>query len=185
MRAIRSKSRWAFSFLICLLALALACSPRQPGPATRKLLSADGRFEITVPGGWKEEKTLNDTADLQASHRPSEMYVVVLSEPKADLSGMTLDGHSKLTRQSLIDGVKDVQVSPGFAMKIGDMPALQYEIRGSLDHVNIVYLHTTAESPNYFHQILAWTVPSRFDTNKETLEKVIGNFREVPGAKAP
>jgi len=173
----------ATSLMFC--ALAPACGPREKGPATRKLISANGRFEITVPGAWKEEKTLNDSADLQASHRPSEMYVVVLSEPKADLDGMTLEGHSKLTRQSLIDGVKDPQVSPAFAMKVGDLAALQYEIRGSLDHVKIVYLHTTAESPNYFHQILAWTVPSRFEKNKDTLQKIIALFRETPQVTQP
>jgi hypothetical protein len=167
-----------------LCALTLACGPRESGPATRKLISKDGHFEITVPGAWKEEKSLNDSADLQASHRPSEMYVVVLSEPKVDLDNMTLEGHSKLTRQALIDGVKNPQVSPPFAIKVGDMAAMQYEIRGSMDGVNIVYLHTTAESPNFFHQILAWTVPSRFEKNKDTLQKVVGMFREVPGTPA-
>ncbi len=183
MRKNRFSRILGFSFLLCVLAL--ACTPREKGPAVKKLVSADGHFEITVPSGWKEEKKLNDSADLQASHRPSEMYFVVLSEPKVDLDQMTLEGHSKLTRQALIDGVKNPQVSPPFAMKVGDLAALQYEIRGSMDGVNIVYLHTTAESPNYFHQILAWTVPSRFDKNKETLQKVIAMFREVPGTPAP
>lgn len=183
MRSIRLTRVLIFPLLLC--AFTLACSPRESGPATRKLVSADGRFEITVPGGWKEEKNLNDSADLQASHRPSEMYVVVLSEPKTDLDEMTLEGHSKLTRQALIDGVKKPQVSPPFALKVGDMAALQYEIRGSMDGVNIVYLHTTAESPNFFHQILTWTVPSRFEKNKDTLQKVIAMFREVPGTPAP
>lgn len=182
MKPIPQKKILGLSLLLCLLAL--ACGQKQSGPATRKLVSADGRFEITVPGGWKEEKSLNDSADLQASHRPSEMYIVVLSEPKTDLDEMTLEGHSKLTRQALIDGVKKPQVSPAFALKVGDMAALQYEIRGSMDGVNIVYLHTTAESANYFHQILAWTVPSRFEKNKETLQKVVGNFREVAGVAA-
>ncbi|HKY63611.1 MAG TPA: hypothetical protein VJR29_09345 [bacterium] len=182
MKPIRLKLILGLPLLLCLLTL--GCGPREKGPATRKIVSADGHFEITVPGGWKEEKSLNDSADLQASHRPSEMYIVVLSEPKADLDEMTLEGHSKLTRQALIDGVKKPQLSPAFAMKVGDMAALQYEIRGSMDGVNIVYLHTTAESPNYFHQILAWTVPSRFEKNKETLQKVIAMFREVPGSTA-
>jgi hypothetical protein len=181
---VKSLTR-AFGFSFLLFFVMLGCQPKEQGPATRKLISADGRFEITVPGAWKEEKSLNDSADLQASYRPSEMYFVVLSEPKTDLDEMTLEGHSKLTRQALIDGVKKPQVSPPFAMKIGDMAALQYEIRGSMDGVNIVYLHTTAESPNYFHQILTWTVPSRFEKNKPTLQKVAENFREVPGAPAP
>ncbi|HKX13334.1 MAG TPA: hypothetical protein VJP40_09290, partial [bacterium] len=67
MRSIRLMRVLIFPLLLCTLAL--ACGPRKSGPATRKLISADGRFEITVPGGWKEEKKLNDSADLQASHR--------------------------------------------------------------------------------------------------------------------
>src|SRR5919106_545352 len=83
MKSIRLTRVLIFPLLLC--ALTLACGPRESGPATRKLISKDGHFEITVPGAWKEEKSLNDSADLQASHRPSEMYVVVLSEPNVDL----------------------------------------------------------------------------------------------------
>ncbi len=165
--------------LLFFLPVIVSCSSH-PGPKTKDIVSANGKFRITVPGGWTEEKTLNDSADLQASYKLSEMYVVVLSEPKQDLHDMKLEDHSKLTREALMKGVQDAVVTGPKEMTVDGHPAVQYEIRGAVDHVNIVYLHTTVESPNYFHQILAWTVPSRFEQNQPTLQGVIDRFHELP-----
>lgn len=156
-----------------------ACS-REPGPRTKDIASVDGKLRITVPAGWVEKKGLNDSADLQAAYPRSEMYVVVLSEPKQDLHEMTLDQHSKLTREALLEGVKNPVVTGPFALQVNGRPAVQYEIRGAVDHVNVVYLHVTVDGVKYFHQILAWTVPSRFAANKATLEGVIQRFQELP-----
>lgn len=174
---MRSFSRNGFAFLLLALFL-VACS--QPGPKTKDIVSANGRFRLTVPGGWEVEKDLNDAADLQASYRGSDMYIVVLSESKEDLHDMSLEGHSKLTRDALMKTVQDSTITGPFALTVDGHPAVQYEIRGAVNHVNVVYLHTTVESPKYFHQILAWTVPSRFDANKPTLEQVTEKFHEMP-----
>ena len=174
---MRSLSRYGFAFLFLTLSLA-ACS--QSGPKTKDIVSANGKFRITVPAGWDVEKDLNDAADLQASHRDSEMYIVVLSETKEDLHDMNLEGHSKLTREALLKTVQDSTISGPTSVTVDGHPAVQYEIRGAVNHVNVVYLHTTVESPKYFHQILAWTVPSRFALNKTTLEQVTEKFHEMP-----
>ncbi|MCE9625052.1 MAG: hypothetical protein K8R69_06310, partial [Deltaproteobacteria bacterium] len=166
---MRSLSRSGFAFVLLTLLLA-ACS--QPGPKTKDIVSANGKFRLTVPGGWDVEKDLNDAADLQASYRGSDMYIVVLSESKEDLHDMNLEGHSKLTRDALMKTVQDSTITGPAALTVDGHPAVQYEIRGAVNHVNVVYLHTTVESPKYFHQILAWTIPSRFDANKPTLEQV-------------
>jgi len=174
---MRSLNRRGLALLFLTLCLC-ACSHR--GPKTKDIISADGKFRITVPAGWDVEKDLNDAADLQASHRDSEMYIVVLSETKEDLHDMTLEGHSKLTREALLKTVQDSSISGPTSVTVDGHPAVQYEIRGAVNHVNVVYLHTTVESPKYFHQILAWTVPSRFALNKTTLEQVTEKFHEMP-----
>ncbi|MCC6271864.1 MAG: hypothetical protein IT572_00230 [Deltaproteobacteria bacterium] len=175
---MKEKSR--FSHWLPILCLVFsACSP-QPGPKTKDIVSANGKLRITVPAAWQEKKGLNDSADLQAAYTPSEMYVVVLSEPKEDLQDMTLDQHSKLTREALLTGVKDPVVTGPFAVQVDGRPAVQYEIRGGVDHVKVVYLHVTVDGLKYYHQILAWTVPSRFEANKPTLEGVVQRFKELP-----
>lgn len=162
-----------------LLLGGFACSS-QPGPKTKDILSANGKLRITVPSAWQEKKGLNDSADLQAAYTPSEMYVIVLSEPKEDLQEMTLEGHSKITREALLEGVKDPVVTGPFALQVDGRPAIQYEIRGGVDHIKVVYLHVTVDGQKFYHQILAWTVPSRFEANKPTLEGIIQRFKELP-----
>lgn len=174
------KRNFSFSLLaISLLLTGFACS-KPPGPKTKDILSANGKLQITVPSAWVEKKGLNDSADLQAAYTPSEMYVIVLSEPKEDLQDMSLEAHSKLTREALLEGVKDPVVTGPFASQVDGRPAIQYEIRGGVDHVKVVYLHVTVDGRKYFHQILAWTVPSRLEANRPTLEGVIQRFKELP-----
>ncbi len=168
-------------FWILFFSLLTHCSPLK---STKVLTGLEGKIQLTVPGGWKEEKDLNESADLQASHRISEMYVVILSENKEDFQDMSLEKHSELTRGSLIRKLDNAKISDPIPLTLDGHPAVEYEIHGAMDHINIVYLHTTVETQKYFHQILAWTLPSRYEKNRATLQKVIENFRETSQAPA-
>ena len=64
-------------------------------------------------------------------------------------------------------------------MKVAGFPAVQYEIRGASGGSNIVYLHTTIETPELFAQVLAWTLPSQEAATREHLKKAILSVRPV------
>ena len=147
---------------------------------TRSVTSADGRIRIEVPGRWSELEDLHDDADLQVADLARESFLIVLSEPKANLEGVSLEEHSKLTRSLLLYGVDDARVTAGpTALTIGGRRAIQVEIAAVVDHDRIFYLHTTVEGEDGFHQILAWTMPSRYETNREAMESVIASFAEI------
>lgn len=149
------------------------------------LAGAGSPVQVTLPPEWKEDRELHDTAELQASARASEMYMIVLSESKQDIQNMTLAEHSEITRGLLLSNLSSSEVTgPTPVNNINGNPALQYQIQGSIDNINVVYLHTTVETPTSFHQILAWTLPSRFDRNRAELEQVIQSFREAQPATA-
>jgi hypothetical protein len=59
------------------------------------------------------------------------------------------------------------------------MKGVQYEITGSVDGVRIKYLHTTLEGKKYFHQIIAWSLTSKYDSNKATFDKILDSFYEL------
>lgn len=129
-------------------------------PATKVVTSYDGRFQVTVPGGWKEDNSLHEEAELEVAHRSTKMYAIVLAESKEDFDKMTLQGHSDVTRTGLKESVTvEKEIGP-VSLTIDGHPALQYEIQAVVDNTKIVYLHTTVESPTYFYQILTWTIPS-------------------------
>jgi hypothetical protein len=166
--------------IIFIFGLASVSSCKR-NPATKVVTSYDGRFQVTVPGGWKEDNTLHDEAELEVSHRSTKMYTIVLAESKEDFHEMTLQGHSDITRAGLKESVKVERESGPVSLTIDGHPALQYEIEAVLDNTKIIYLHTTVESPAYFYQILGWTIPSRYKKDPETLKKITEKFHELKG----
>lgn len=148
----------------------------------RTLASTDGQSRITLPSGWKEDQSLHEKAEMGAANRLGEMYIIVLTEDRQDFKNMNLDKHSEITRGMLTREAQDVQIGPPVRLTINGYPAVQYEIKASVDNVNVVYLHTTVETPKNFHQIVSWTLRSRYDKNRPELQQVIESFKEIPKA---
>lgn len=124
-------------------------------------------------------KTLvSDTGIHDHCLSSEENYLIVLSDAKADLKNLNLEDHAKLTRGFIEKAIKVSSISEGKSLQINGKPAIQYEIKGEVNGMNIVYLHTTVETDNYFHQILAWTLPSQFVRNEPILEAAIESFQE-------
>lgn len=165
----------AFIFLLLLL-LAL---PVFAGPV---LVSMDKNTQITLLPGWTEDRELHGSAQIQASNRANENYIIVISESKEDFAEMTLEKHSDITRGSLVKSITNSEVEGPTKLTINGNPAVQYIIRGTIGGINATYLHTTVETTGMYHQVLAWTLRSRFDKNKPVLQQVINSFKEVPHA---
>jgi hypothetical protein len=151
-------------------------SQKRPGIV---LKSIDGQSQIILPGGWKEHKKLNDSAELQAANIAKNLYIVVITESKEDFDHLTLEEHSALTRDRLLESLMAYGVTGPLNLNIKGNPAVQFEIRGQAKNYNVVYLHTTVETAKNFYQILAWTSKSGFEKNRAELEQVIDSFLEV------
>ncbi len=143
------------------------------------LKSNDGFSQITLLDGWKEQKGLNEKAEIQAADPLNNNFIIVLSESKLDFNKMTIDKHSEATRSILLKAIGNPVVEGPTRLTIHGFPAVQYKITGSIDNLNPVYLHTTIETPKNFHQVLAWTLASKYEKNKPVLDQVIGSFKEV------
>jgi len=145
------------------------------------ITSADGTVQVTVPGNWKKMTNLHEDGMLQAAAVREENYIVVIPDNKADLDDeMTVEGHSDLTRSTILENIKDGQQTAGpINLTINGRPAVQYELRGVVSGIKVVYLHTTADSNGQFYQILAWTLPSNYQENKPILESVVNSFKET------
>ncbi|GAB4142796.1 MAG: hypothetical protein Fur0046_19510 [Cyanobacteria bacterium J069] len=152
-----------------------------PLPTEDKLISEDGQTAITLPPGWVRDDELNDRAQLEASNRAQQMYLIVLTQPKTEFRGMQRDAYAEITRGYLTRRLDQSAVSgPKPVSSVGNNPAIQYEVRGSLNDIDVLYLHTVVETPTRFAQILAWTPPADFEKNQDTLQQVIQSFQERP-----
>ncbi|RMF21010.1 MAG: hypothetical protein D6756_13230 [Cyanobacteria bacterium J083] len=145
------------------------------------LVSSDGKNQINLPQGWSENKTLNQVANIQAADVSRELYTIVISDPKAEVPNLNLQSHSQTTQKNVLNALKNPTVTPTKVNTVNGNPAIQYQIRGVHAQIGIpvIYLHTTVETPNNFHQIVSWSTPSSFAANEQELQNMIQSFKEV------
>ena len=143
------------------------------------LTSLDGASQITVPEDWNETNELNDVATIQAANFNKEQYVIVIEDSKEDFTDANLDDHSQITSQLIVDGLTAPNLTSPNPITINGYTALQREIQGSFENINVVYLHTSIETPTHFYQIVTWSLKSRFEENRSVFEQVTQSFQEV------
>ena len=64
-------------------------------------------------------------------------------------------------------------------MTVNGRPALQYEIRATIDKIKVVYLHTTVDGKDFFHQVIGWTRPSSLEKNRPILDSILNSLKEI------
>jgi hypothetical protein len=181
--------------ILVLMSFVLACGSKEPEktqtamqPAAAEpppvITSSDGTGSITAEGGWKQATGLHKKAQLQATNSYGDMYLVVFTEKKDRYAGVTLDDYSEVTRGHIVELLSSPSVSRPKQITVSGNPALQYEIHGYAKNSKVAYMHTSVESPMYFHEIIVWTPEDRFQRNHYALENAILSFKEVQPAAA-
>ena len=142
--------------------------------------SSDGHSSLSVPSSWQTHLQIHATAGIQAGDPSNVRYVVVISEPKADfVSSMTLEGYADIVFGQMQKAVTGFEKTPAHNLRIGGRPAVQYEVRGSVDQLNLVYLVTFVDGPSKYHQISAWTSKSKYPDSQAEFRRISGTFREL------
>jgi hypothetical protein len=157
----------------------LACDflPGKP----KKVEFLDQSFAVLMPSSWAVRNDLNDVADLQMGNPFKEAYTIIISENKMDFEEMTLEDHSDITRSMIRQSLKDYQESEPEELYVGEIRALRYQLTGSIDGLNIVYWHVTFETDEYYHQMLLWSLKSKFPKNQADFDSVINSFEVIYG----
>jgi len=174
--------------LVLLVCVVAGCAQLQKLAKPTVLKSPDGKFQLSVPGGWSENPALNDQADIKAANKIEEVYVIVITESKADFAGdMSLDEFTRITRDGLIANLESPDATVPRAVTVNGNSARAYDIQGAVKKVNLAYLVTTVETTDHFHQVITWTLQSLKDKNQKVLQEVIDSFRPTSpaGTDAP
>src|SRR5436190_5409018 len=140
----------------------------------KEIASDDGKIKVTVPGMWTKMPELNEFASLQVGDKGNRMYLIVITEAKADLDNFTLERHHQLTRDRMLQKMKNASATESVSLTIDDHPALQDELTGSENGTNVVFLHTTVDDGDHFQTINAWTIKSRWQQ-----PRMLSGLREV------
>ncbi|HEX9775156.1 MAG TPA: hypothetical protein VGB83_06220 [Actinomycetota bacterium] len=184
----RSQRNWGIAGLLVwvgLTALALVgmllvgSAVRQSGTGQpTAVVSSDGRFSLRIPGSWSALDDLNDEATIQAGDEFGAEFAIVIVDDKRDLAVDGLREFSELTRGLLAESFDSGGTTRNSrVVRAGRLWGLQHEIRASVDGINVVYLHTVFRGRGSYAQVVAWTVPSRFDAAKARLNDVVKSFR--------
>jgi uncharacterized protein DUF4190 len=142
----------------------------------QEIASDDGKIRVIVPATWTKLPELNKQASLQVGNKRKEVYLIVISDAKADLDNFTLEKHHQQTRDRMLQKMKNASATESVSLTIDGHPALQDELSGTEKGTNVVFLHTTLDDGDHFQQILAWTLKSRWQQQNQLLREITGSF---------
>ena len=126
---------------------------------------------------WTELPELNKNASAQVGNNSKEVYLIVITDGKADLDSFTLEKHHQLTLDRMLKGMKNASATEPVSLTINGHPALQDELTGTEKGTNVVFLHTTVDDGDHFQQILTWTLKSRWQKQNQLLCEITASFR--------
>lgn len=194
----RSLTRGLMAVSTCLLVGLSSCD--RFGERTRDVINAisienlstgetlvtneGSNVQLTLPQGWVDVRdSLRPDADLYAAREDRSMYVMVLADQKrtetqGDIAGFDLTDNSAQYRSYLDWGLTEDQPEVVTGVdSLNGLNAKQYEVRGRIDNLPVVYLHTTLEGADTYYQVVAWTSAENYAAAKNELQTVIGSFR--------
>ncbi len=183
----RAIARRAAALLLVVAALG-ACGGDSNEPEERAgfkaLTSEDGALEMQVPNSW-EVAELNPVASVQAGDTGAEAYGMVVTDPRGALKDYSLERFAATQMQELVSDLGLASVGGPETVQVDGKDALQYQLKGLLDGVEAAYLYTFVETPDRFLKVVTWSLASRFEENRETLERVSTGVRELKPLPEP
>src|SRR5437870_6075970 len=142
----------------------------------KEIASDDGKIKVTVPGTWTKLPKLNKQASLQVGNKSKEVYLIVITDTKADLDNFTLEKHHQQTRDRMLQKMKNASGTEPVSLTIDGHTATKEELSGKEKGTNVVFIHTTVDDGDRFQQILAWTLKSRWEKQNQLLREITRTF---------
>lgn len=173
---------WLFFLVFVALVAASGCKKKAP----QTLRDDIAGMQIVVPAGFKvgplgKEGQAATSMRLQAGDFVKDIGAGVVSEAKADLADITtLDQYIEASNTNRTNVLKKMDVKSQQAKRCGVHKCVDMEIRGASNGLNLVYFVRYIEADAYFHQVMAWTSPSRLEQNRAVMEGVLDSYADIP-----
>lgn len=167
--------------LAAVAGFSLACSGLlQP----QTFHSADGRFELTVPAGFRETPDLHDQAALALSRSYPEAYVVLLADERVDtVDDVSFEERALAVRAQTTEGFTSVTVADPVSLTIDGHPAMRMAFAGEYDGLDLAYVQTAILTDQAFVQVVMWGLTEQVQGDEE-LAAIGESFRQS-GTIAP
>lgn len=150
------------------------------------IVCTDGKCQLTVPGSWSVQKDLNAEANFQAANPLAEQYAIIISEAKDDFPPMTnLDGYTEIIKQNARETMVDPVFSEVKTIVVNGYPARQFELSGAVDDIKANWIYTLFEGEKNYHQVIMWTLDTRYKANKPIFLETLNTFKELDVSSVP
>ena len=145
---------------------------------TQTVTSTDGVCSITVPSSWQENLSVNPIANIVEGSPLQDQFIMTISESTADVTdSFTLDNFYNNIKENMLSSITNSEISDLGEVTINGLKGMQFELKGEVEGVKLGYLVTAVQSENHFHQVIAWTLQSTFDSKRDELNEIINSFK--------
>jgi hypothetical protein len=169
------------SFALMIICCA-GCKPAGGGSST-VLTSPDGRVSITAPAGWEKHTFKSDRPkSIGIRNKAQNGWGEILIESKSDLKdGLTLSGYADivLKKVEVRKASENRTVSEPTSLTINGYPAMRYDIKATVQNTKFIYARTFVETPDFFVQVMLWTVPSDLAENQADFDSIAGSLKQI------
>lgn len=165
----------------CLGLLVLAGCASTAGGGRQLVLSDDGLSEIEAPRSWEIRPNFSANADLRLADSMGDNYLLVNTYLPEDTREMPLEEFGKRLSGAMLKKMDQGKMSAPRALKLGERPAIEYELRSKSGDAAIVYLSTVVEGASARYHLIAWTVAGG---DLAGLRQVMASFRESAARRA-
>lgn len=139
-------------------------------------------FSVSVPDYLQETRGLNDAASFQYQNEVKQAYTMVIDDAKSGLQSL---GISFASPEEYYHSIESFYLAEGDDvtqalqnMSVNGQKAVQISFVRHFDQVDLAYLITIVETPNYFYQIVSWTSVENSNALMPDFKKIAQSLKE-------
>ena len=151
----------------------------EEGNTPQTVATPDGRYEVTVTGGWTEDsKQLENPQALRVIHTRRDMVVIVLAESKEEIGlDIGIEEYMDASLELMQEDAQDVTHTAGVPVTVGGMRGLSAEMREETDDLELIYWLYFLENDDDFVRVVGWTTAEREADNRQAVQNVMQSVK--------
>ena len=151
----------------------------EEGNTPQTVATPDGRYEVTVTGGWTEDsKQLENPQALRVIHTRRDLVVIVLAE-SMEVIGLDIgiEEYMDASLEVMQEDAQDVTHTAGVPVTVGGMRGLSAEMREETDDLELIYWLYFLENDDDFVRVVGWTTAEREADNRQAVQNVMQSVK--------
>ena len=155
------------------------------------VVEVEGRYSLEIPMMLTEVTNLHEEASLQYQHALHSYYVIVIDEPKSDMSEMLVEndlldyytddfeGYADIIFNNFDVGLTELQTNGIEDTRIDGLPAKLLNFSGYMDDIHLYYQVGMIEGAERYYQIIVWSLFENKTDSEKTMLDIVHSFKKL------